>query len=38
MAESYRYIPYNDGTSEIYDQEYIFFPAVTVNLYDLFSN
>ena len=38
MAEAYRYMPYEDGTSDIYDQEYIFLPAVTVNLYDLFSN
>ena len=36
MAEGYYYTPYNDGTSEIYGESYMFVPAVTLNIYDLF--
>ena len=35
MAENYYFSAYNDGTSVITDTEYEFYPAFTINIYDI---
>ena len=37
MVESFSFTMYSDGTSEIYGEEYKLLPALTINIYDLFS-
>ena len=38
MAENFSFTAYSDGSSEITNSEYEFYPAFTINIYDLFSS
>ena len=36
MAENFYFIPYTDGSADITSTEYKFYPALTLNFYDIF--
>tara|TARA_B100002052_G_scaffold292060_1_gene313032 strand:+ start:503 stop:1459 length:957 start_codon:yes stop_codon:yes gene_type:complete len=38
MAEDFYFVAYNNGTSEITSEDWVFTPVVTLNLYDLFPS